>query len=99
MIATTLCRARWSAIVIAMALAIAGCRDDGAAVPAPPETVAAVPVPAVTPQEDRGQKKSDDAATPAADDGAFTNVDSGEAERAASQRGHQSAGEKAPGSP
>src|SRR5262245_9285929 len=97
MIATVLGRPSRATILLAMGLAFAGCKDDGADAPLPPETAAPAPAPTVTPQEDRGQKKAAEAA--AADDGAFTNVDSGEAERAASQRGHESAGEKAPGSP
>ena len=57
--------------------------------PAPPA--------AVLPGEDRGRKQGEQpAATPEADQSALSNVESGEAERAASKRGHDSAGEPAP---
>jgi hypothetical protein len=64
--------------------------------PSAPETAAPAPPPAAPTTEDRGHKKADDAAAPESEQSAFSNVESGEAERAASQRGHQSAGEQTP---
>jgi hypothetical protein len=84
------------AIPLLLAIACAGCkpRDDR---PPAPETAAPAPPAAVTPAEDRGRKQGDvPAPTPESDQSAFSHVDSGEAERAASQRGHDSAGEPPP---
>ena len=95
MVATNRIRLARIAIPLLLALACAGCkpRDDR---PSAPETAAPAPPPAVAVAEDRGHPKADDATTPKDEQSAFTNVESGEAERAASQRGHQSAGETAP---
>jgi len=81
-------------VVLAM-LACAGCgeRSDR---PAPPEMAEPAAAPTMTPAEDRGQQESGAAPAPSSDEHAFSNVDSGEAERAASKRGHESAGESAP---
>ena len=75
-------------------LAGAGCGGSGTS-PAP-QTAEAAPVPVVTPAEDRGQQEAGDASAPSSDPHAFSNIDNGEAERAASKRGHESAGESAP---
>jgi hypothetical protein len=76
----------------------AGCGDH-AKQPAPPETGDPAPPPAVSTAEDRGNQAATDTAAQDAEDSAFTNVDSGDAERAASKRGHESAGEPAPAAP
>lgn len=98
MIATTPRRLRRSTLAIPLLLAIAcaGCKphDDR---PAAPETAAPAPPPALSTSEDRGRKQGDAAApAPESDQSAFSHVDSGETERAASKRGHDSAGEPAP---
>lgn len=82
---------------LAIALVSVACEGKPADGPAPPETAAPAPAPALAPAEDRGH--SEDPAASESSDGAFDNVDSGEAERAASQRGHESAGEPAPANP
>jgi hypothetical protein len=64
--------------------------------PAPPETAAPAPPPAVPVAEDRGHQKAAEVAAPESEPSALSNVERGEAERAASQRGHQSAGEQTP---
>jgi hypothetical protein len=76
-------------------LAGAGC-GGGSERQASPQTAEPAPAPAVVSAEDRGQRKPDDTAAPSTDPHAFSNIDSGEAERAASKRGHESAGEPAP---
>jgi hypothetical protein len=93
MIAMNPSRLRLPACILLLTLA--GCGDHRDLPPAPQ---AAEPAPAatVTPAEDRGQQKVGEAAKPASDENALSNVDSGEAERAASKRGHESAGETAP---
>jgi len=65
--------------------------------PAAPATADPAPPAAVTPAEDRGKEAAAEAPAPASDESAFGHVDGGEAERAASKRGHDSAGEAAPG--
>lgn len=98
MIATDLRRLRRPAALLLPALLLvfgsSACTKQDAR-PAPPETAAPAPPPAVPTTEDRGQKKAGEVATPESES-ALSNVESGEAERAASQRGHQSAGEPAP---
>jgi len=102
MIATTPGRPLRSAQILPLALLavcmFTGCKpaaDDNR--PSAPETAAPAPPAAVTPAEDRGRKQGEQpAATTDADQSAFSNVDSGEAERAASKRGHDSAGEPTP---
>jgi hypothetical protein len=84
------------AIPLLFVIACIGCKpqDDR---PSAPETAAPAPPPAATTTEDRGRKQGEaPAATPESDQSAFSHVDSGDAERAASQRGHESAGESAP---
>jgi hypothetical protein len=76
----------------------AGCGDHTKQ-PAPPETGDPAPPPAVSAQEDRGNQAATETAAPDGQDSAFTNVDSGDEERAASKRGHESAGEPAPAAP
>jgi hypothetical protein len=93
MIAFKLSRLRLPAYVLLITLAACGGNRD---LPPPPESAEPAPAAAVTPAEDRGQKKSGETATPTTDEHAFSNVESGEAERAASKRGHDSAGETAP---
>ena len=104
MIATIIDRPPRSApllpLVMLAVFAFAGCKpaahEDR---PSAPETAAPAPPAAVAPSEDRGRKQGDEpAATPEADQSAFSNVDSGETERAASKRGHESAGEPTPAS-
>ncbi len=82
------------AILLALALACSACTKQDARPPAP-ETAAPAPPAAVPTAEDRGHQKTGEVAAPESEH-AFSNVESGEAERAASQRGHQSAGEQAP---
>ena len=96
MIANTLRRLSRPTLVLIVATTCVACNDKQAEGPAPPQTAEPAPAPKVTVTEDRGQQKSAEAADPAADQSAFSHVDSGEAERAASQRGHESAGETAP---
>src|SRR5689334_10266513 len=104
MIATTIDRPPRSATLLPLALlavfAFAGCKpaahEDR---PSAPETAAPAPPAAVSPGEDRGRKQGEaPAASPEADQSAFSNVESGETERAASKRGHDSAGEPTPAS-
>lgn len=99
MIATDLRRLHRHSIFLLPALllvfACPACTKQDAR-PSAPETAAPAPPPAVSTAEDRGQQKSGDVAAPESEQSALSNVESGEAERAASQRGHQSAGEQAP---
>jgi hypothetical protein len=95
MMSTNMSRLRLHLCSFLLALACAACTQHDNR-PAPPETAAPAPAPAVTPAEDRGQQQAGDAAAPATDENAFSNVDNGEAERAASKRGHDSAGEPTP---
>jgi hypothetical protein len=83
------------ALLLALALACSACTKQDTR-PSAPETAAPAPPAAVPTTEDRGHKKADDVPTTEEEQSAFSNVDSGEAERAASQRGHQSAGEPTP---
>jgi len=73
----------------------AGCGDHTQQ-PAPPQTGEPAPPPAASTAEDRGNQAAAETDTPDAQDSAFTNVDSGDEERAASKRGHESAGEQPP---
>ena len=99
MIATDLRRLRRPAALLLPALLLVfgsfACTKHDAR-PAPPETAAPAPPPAVPTAEDRGHQKAGDVAAPEGEQSALSNVESGEAERAASQRGHQSAGEQTP---
>jgi hypothetical protein len=83
-------------LLLLVAFACAACNDKEAEGPAPPQTAEPAPVAKVTAPEDRGQQKPGEVAEPASDESAFSHVDSAEAERAASERGHQSAGEPSP---
>jgi len=96
MITRNLSRLRLPIPILFFTLA-AGCGGDHANLPAPPETAEPAPAPTVAPAEDRGLPSAADSdAPPASDEHAFSNVEGGEAERAASKRGHDSAGETAP---
>jgi hypothetical protein len=97
MIANQLWQPRLPVGILLLTLACAGCTGHDDNRPAAPQTAEpAAPAPAPTPAEDRGKGASteDSAAT---DQSAFSHVEGGEAERAASKRGHDSAGEPAPG--
>lgn len=96
MTATHLRRPGRSACVLLL-IAFAGCKPAHDDRPPPPQTAQPAP-PATAPVvEDRGRKQLEQpAATPDAEQSAFSHVDSGEAERAASRRGHDSAGEQTP---
>jgi hypothetical protein len=91
--AKLLWRLRLPATLVFITLVSAGCGEKPADRPAPPETAAPAPAPTVAPAEDRGHTEDTASESP---DSAFDHVESGEAERAASQRGHDSAGEPAP---
>jgi hypothetical protein len=97
MIAMHLARLGRTAAPLLLVLACAACKpahDDR-----PPAPTTAEPAPAAAPvvSEDRGRKQGEEpATTPEGDQSAFSHVDSGEAERAASKRGHDSAGEQTP---
>ena len=95
MMTTNMSRLRLHLCSIFLTLACTACGQHDNR-PAPPETAAPAPVATVTPAEDRGQQKAGEVAAPATEEDAFSNVDNGEAERAASQRGHDSAGEPTP---
>jgi hypothetical protein len=83
------------ALLLALALACSACTKQDTR-PSAPETAAPAPPAAVPTAEDRGHQKAGEVAAPESEQSAFSNVESGEAERAASERGHQSAGEQAP---
>ena len=89
-----LLRLRLPAALVAIGL-VSACGGQPDA-PAPPQTADPAPPPAVATAEDRGLQPAGEAPAPASDEHAFSNVESGEAERAASKRGHESAGEAAP---
>ncbi len=97
MIATELRRLDRPAISILLALVLAcsACTKQDAR-PSAPETAPPAPPAAVPTTEDRGHQEAGQVAAPESEQSAFSNVESGEAERAASQRGHQSAGEPTP---
>ena len=96
MIATQHRRFRRIALPLLLGLACAACAQKPDDRPSAPETGAPAPAPAVSTAEDRGQQKPGEQPKPVDDQDAFSHVDNGEAERAASQRGHESAGEPAP---
>ena len=97
MIATHLVRLGRTAAPLLLVLTFAACNPAHDDRPPGPATVEPAPAAAPVVSEDRGRKQGDDtAATPEADQSAFSHVDSGEAERAASKRGHDSAGEQTP---
>jgi hypothetical protein len=97
MIATLLSRLRLPATLVFVSLAAVACGDKAPDRPAPPVMAAPAPPATVAPAEDRGHGTP--AATSATADGTFAGVDSAESERAASERGHQSAGDKPVGKP
>ena len=97
MIATLLSRLRLPTTLLFISLAGVACGDKAPYRPPPPETAAPAPPATVAPAEDRGHETP--AATSAPADGAFSGVESAESERAASERGHQSAGDKPVGKP
>ena len=98
MIAPELRPLRVPAVLLALALSCAACTKEAGhdARTPPPEMAAPAPPPVVKPAEDRGLAPAEAAPAPKAADGALTNVSDGEAERAASTRGHASAAEKPP---
>jgi hypothetical protein len=96
MIATHLSRLGRSAIPLVF-VALAACKPAHDERPSAPQTAEPAPVATAPVAEDRGRKAGDATAdTPAADQSAFSHVESGETERAASKRGHESAGEQMP---
>lgn len=97
MIATLLKPLRLPTTLLFISLASVACGDKAPDRPAPPETVAPAPPATVAPAEDRGHEKPGAASEPA--DSTFSGVENADAERAASERGHQSAGEKPVGQP
>lgn len=99
MIATHLTRLGRIAVPLLLAAALAGCKPAHDDRPAAPQTAEPAPVVAAPVVEDRGRKEGEQpAASSETDQSAFSHVDSGEAERAASKRGHDSAGEQTPAS-
>lgn len=96
MIDSNLRRLRRLTLPLLLGLACAACAQKHDDRPAAPETGAPAPAPAVSTAEDRGQQKPGEETRPADDQDAFSHVDEGESERAASQRGHDSAGEQTP---
>jgi len=96
MIATQHRRFRRLVLPFLLGLACAACAQQHDERPAAPETAAPAPPPAASTAEDRGQQQPGDAAKPPDDRDAFSHVGDGESERAASQRGHDSAGEQTP---
>lgn len=95
MSANTLWRLRLPTTLLLITLGAVACGDHAKS-PAPPETADPAPPPAASTTEDRGHENAGAATKPAEPDNTFTNVESGEAERAASKRGHESAGEQTP---
>jgi hypothetical protein len=98
MIAKQLSRVRLpvSAFLLSLACVACGGHEGDAAPPDAPKTAEPAPPPTVTPAEDRG-KGPPVVEAPGADQSAFDHVEGGDAERAASKRGHDSAGEPAAG--
>jgi hypothetical protein len=96
MIAKQLSRLRLPVSTFLLALACVACNGSGNSAPAPPATGEPAPIAAVTPAEDRGKEQPAADATTTSDESAFSHVEGAEAERAASKRGHESAGETAP---
>ena len=97
MIATNLSRLGRIAAPLLLVFAFAACKPAHDDRPSAPQTGEPAPVATAPVIEDRGRKQGEEpAATPEAEQSAFSHVDSGEAERAASKRGHDSAGEQTP---
>jgi hypothetical protein len=85
------------AIALLLTFAFAACKPAHDDRPAAPTTAEPAPTATVQVPEDRGRRQGEETASaPDADQSAFSHVDGGEAERAASKRGHDSAGEQAP---
>jgi hypothetical protein len=82
-------------IPLLVALGCVAC-DRRTDAPSPPQIAPPATVAPVTPVEDRGQQQAGKVATPDDEQSAFSHVEGGAAERAASQRGHQSAAETTP---
>ena len=96
MIAIKLSQLRLPISILFLALGCAACQQHDNR-PAPPQTAEPAPAPTVATTEDRGQQPAGAPAEAPSDESALSHVDSGEAERAASKRGHESAGEPTPG--
>ncbi|HEX6398290.1 MAG TPA: hypothetical protein VFZ95_12770 [Steroidobacteraceae bacterium] len=97
MIATNLSRPGRLAVPLLLACALAACKPAHDDRPAAPQTAEPAPVASAPVTEDRGRQEGEQPAAAAeTDQSAFSHVDSGEAERAASKRGHESAGEQTP---
>jgi len=96
MIAIKLSQLRLPTCILLLAFGSAACQQHDNR-PAPPQTAEPAAAPTVSPTEDRGQQPAGAPADASSDESALSHVDSGEAERAASKRGHESAGEPAPG--
>jgi len=94
MIARPLSGRRLPVVAVLLALACAACSGKGNQAAEPAIADPAPPV-AASPVEDRGRQQAG-TASPGADERAFGHVD-GDAERAASKRGHDSAAEPAAG--
>jgi hypothetical protein len=97
MIANILTRLRLPTTLVFISLAGVACGGKDPERPAPPETAAPAPAASVTPGEDRGHENPVAAPPPA--DGALSGVATAESERAASERGRQSAGDQPVGKP
>jgi len=97
MIAPTLSWLRLCAGSALLALACGACTWDRDG-PEPPATAEPAAPVAVTPAKDRGRQAAGTLASGAAE-GAFSHIEAGDAERAASKRGHDSAAQSAAGAP
>ncbi len=97
MIAKHLIRLGRTAAPLLLLLAFSACKQAQDDRPSAPAVGEPAPPAAAAVSEDRGRKLDEEpAATAETDPNAFSHVDSGEAERAASKRGHDSAGEQTP---
>lgn len=95
MIATHLIRPGRTAAALLLVLAFSACKPAHDDRPSAPATGEPAPPASAAVSEDRGRKPGEEPpATPETDQSAFSHVDNGEAERAASKRGHDSAGEQ-----
>ena len=86
-------RALLTAGILLLSMACAACGDQRNT-SAQPSIADPAPSVAASPPEDRGKQPA--TATPGAEERALGYLEAGEAERAASKRGHESAGEPAP---
>jgi len=97
MIATTLSRLGRITAPLVLSFAFGACKPAHDDRPPAPQTAAPAPVATAPVTEDRGRKHDEQPAVATdVDQDAFSHVESGEAERAASKRGHDSAGEPTP---